>query len=153
MGFYTERLSSFYQKLIFFNYFYELCGRLTLYIQKTKKKAVIKMRARFTVGKNIKTKLLFPSVALIFVICIIFSLSSLNSLRGAITDLGISQGKLAAKAVTDAINPADISKVTISHQNKQAINRIRASLDRVSANNDIKSAYTIIKKMTNLFIK
>ena len=111
------------------------------------------MRARFTVGKNVKTKLLFPSVALIFVICIIFSLSSLNSLRGAITDLGISQGKLAAKAVTDTINPADISKVTISHQNKQAINRIRASLDRVSANSDIKSAYTIIKKMTNLFIK
>lgn len=119
---------------------------LSCIYKKTKKKAVIKMRARFTVGKNIKTKLLFPSVALIFVICIIFSLSSLNSLRGAITDLGISQGKLAAKAVTDAINPADISKVTISHQNKQAINRIRASLDSVSANSDIKSAYTIIKK-------
>ena len=41
---------------------------LSCIYKKTKKKAVIKMRARFTVGKNIKTKLLFPSVALIFVI-------------------------------------------------------------------------------------
>ena len=111
------------------------------------------MRARFTVGKNIKTKLLFPSVALIFVICIIFSLSSLNSLRGAITDLGISQGKLAAKAVTDAINPADISKVTISHQNKQAINRIRASLIGFLLIAILNLHILLSKKMTNLFIK
>ena len=103
------------------------------------------MRARFTFGKNLKTKLLFPSVALIFVICLIFSFSSLASLKGAVTDLGIVQGKLAAKAVTDALNPADVGKVTTSKQNKLALNRIKASLKKITANSDIKSAATIIK--------
>ena len=103
------------------------------------------MRARFTFGKNLKTKLLFPSVALIFVICLIFSFSSLASLKGAVTDLGIAQGKLAAKAVTDALNPADVGKVTTGKQNKLALNQIKTTLKRITANSDIKSAATIIK--------
>jgi len=106
---------------------------------------VIEMRVRFTVGKSLKSKLLIPFIALIFLICLLFSISSLLSLRGAITDLGVSQGKLAAKTTGDALNPSDIKKVTLAHPNKKAYQRIKINLQRVTTDSDIKYAYTIIK--------
>lgn len=106
---------------------------------------MINVHVRFTFGKSIKTKLLVPFVVLVFIICLIFSLSSLTSLKTTVTDLGVSQGKLAAKTAAESLNPADIKKVTLAHQDKAAYRRIRAGLQRIIAGSDIKYAYTIIK--------
>ncbi|WP_278744532.1 methyl-accepting chemotaxis protein [Ligilactobacillus agilis] len=106
---------------------------------------MINVHVRFTFGKSIKTKLLVPFVVLVFIICLIFSLSSLTSLKTTVTNLGVSQGKMAAKTAAESLNPADIKKVTLAHQDKAAYRRIRAGLRRIIAGSDIKYAYTIIK--------
>ena len=106
---------------------------------------MINVHIRFTFGKSIKTKLLVPFVALVFIICVIFSLSSLNSLKTTVTNLGISQSKLAAKTAADSLNPADVKKVSVTHKNNSSYRKIRADLLRITTGSDIKYAYTIIK--------
>lgn len=106
---------------------------------------MINVHIRFTFGKSIKTKLLVPFVTLVFIICVIFSLSSLNSLKSTVTNLGISQSKLAAKTAADSLNPADVKKVSVTHKNNSSYRKIRADLLRITTGSDIKYAYTIIK--------
>lgn len=106
---------------------------------------MINVHVRFTFGKSIKTKLLVPFVVLVFIICVIFSLSSLNSLKSTVTNLGISQSKLAAKTAADSLNPADVKKVSVTHKNNSSYRKIRADLLRITTGSDIKYAYTIIK--------